>query len=476
MEHKEIGELQNELNKEIGSGKTKGFHYTNKANIDDIGDTLEGKIGENLKGSFGKEVNPKLFYAYGVSGAIQILNRNLNLSAAATISFLNDGVHNKAFPNTVKADIENGKKDRVLTPLEAFEFSRKYLEEMALYTFDVKPTEYEHTPTPEQIEEVNDFVDSFEAVPVVSKDYVISVSEEDGKRNVSIDKQNIENSKPVKIKKLIGSLDEAIEALQNEPDSSRNPELGFLILKRDELSMMVRDATMGKLEQFQGKEVQEGNVDRFIFDEDKNRMVDIEANPHNAYTKVTKGEDGFYKSRNIGPEDGAALTTNGGKVAKYTDVMAAVYENKGMDLNPTIRGDVDLAGLFFKYCKLVEMAKRKHLIKDLEGGPDLDHLEFYGDELAALAKEINEACRGITRMDPKEEGNKNAALPTIEIDDELKGVYQKSSQEFVADMGKPEGFLGKMADVGSKFENDLKESRVVGNADKFKLAENDERN
>ena len=81
MEHKEVGELQNELNREDGSGKTKGFHYTKRSSIEEIGETLKGVIGDNSEQQFGKEVNPKLFYAYGVDGAIQIA-KIFNLSEA----------------------------------------------------------------------------------------------------------------------------------------------------------------------------------------------------------------------------------------------------------------------------------------------------------------------------------------------------------------------------------------------------------
>lgn len=475
MEHKEVGELQNELNREDGSGKTKGFHYTKKSSIEEIGDTLKGVIGDNSEKQFGKEVNPKLFYAYGVDGAIQIFNRNLNIAVGATISFLNDGKHSESLPNTVKEEVENGAKDRNLTPMEGFEYARKDLEGKVLYVFDAIPTKYENIPTSEQVAEVKGFVENFEAVPVVSGDYVMSANSNSGKSSVSIEKITPENSKAVNMKQLIGLIDESIEALQNESDSSQNPELGLLLLKRGELAMIVRDAAMSKLGEMQGREVEEGNVDRFIFNEDKIRLVDIEDRPHNAYTKVTKENNGEYVSRDIGEKDGVALVTNGGKVAKYTDVMAAVYGNRGENVKTTIHGDVDLAELFFKYCKLVDIAKRKHLIKDLEGGPDLEHLDFYGDELAAIKGEIEDASKEVYRMTPKTEEMKHTMLPTLEIDGELMANYQKSSQELVTGLGKPEEFLGKMSDVGAKLENDIRESRATEKANSQKETENDER-
>lgn len=466
MKEKEVGELIEDLKSGNNNRNSKGFHYTPKSNIADIGDTLKGKIGENSKGLFGKEVNPKLFYALGEDGALQIFNRNLNIAVGATISFLNDGVHRNALPNTVIEDIKEGKADRNLTPMEGLEYARKLLEEMVVYTFDVNMSEFEKAPTEEDIKSVSEFIDNFEAVPVVSGNYIMSVSEENGESKVSIEEQTNENSKPVNIKGLIREVDDLIEDLENAPEAEKNYELGLLRLKRGELSMMVRDAALSQLGQLLGRETKVGNVDRILFNEDKVRIVDVVSKPHNAYTRVTKTKDGKYESRNIGPEDGVSIITNGGKPAKYTDVIEAMYRNKDRDAKPTIHGDVDLIGLFCEYAKIIETAKTKHLIKDLEGGPDLESIMFYGDELVAFEAKANEACKNVMRMDPQEETSKKQ-MPIIDIADSLKEKYQIQTSEMIKGLGDTTRVIGAMKEVGDQLESDVRQTRQIGiNQDK----------
>ena len=424
-----------------------GVRYGYRGNYDPNIEEINGQRGANSDGLLGKEVNPKIFYAHGIDGALQIFNRNVNLVFQSSIQFLSDDVHKQYFPSTVETDIENGNPDRNLTPMEAIEYARRYLDSFVTYAFDERMTQYENPElTDERLSEIEAKIESYEAVPAFSDGTIISVEEgkNGGPAEIRLQKQTPENSKPVVLRDLIKSLDAQMEIFYAQGATDLNPEFGIIKAKRGELSMMLRKVATEMLRDSLGNVVSDGNVERYIFNEDKIRLIDIEKNPHNCYTAQELTEDGRLVARPIGEKDGLTVVTSGGKPAKYLDVITDLHSSYQGD-RPTIKGDIDFIGMLGEYNGLVKGAKEKHLIKDIEGGPDIKNLSFYGEAFIDFEKRLEEFSKGVRRMDPLDSAA-NRPLPRINIEDGIK--VRKSSEELIKDVmtnDKVVGFIDQAA-------------------------------
>jgi len=252
----DIEELVNLSAEELNN---KGFHYSLKEAYEDIKqEGLRGKIGDCSKGALGREVIPKVFFASGLEGAFQIMNRNLNLANQGLLIDLNNQTYIKYIPQSAQ---DRGLYTS-LTPIEAMEFQRRYFAQDYYYTFDQKRTVYEHDLTPEEFDSIQNLIDTYEDVPTINEEGdVIEYTDKRSKRYVGI-RSNVGSESPVNIKDLIKKIEEERHILLEVPEEERTYEetvsLQVLNNARAALAMKLRKVVEAELARLQGQVVEAG--------------------------------------------------------------------------------------------------------------------------------------------------------------------------------------------------------------------------
>ena len=422
--------------------KNKGFHYSLKAAYEEIKqEGLRGKVGDCSKGALGREVIPKVFFASGLEGAFQIMNRNLNLANQVLLIDLNNQTHMQYVPQSAQ--------DRglftSLTPIEAMEFQRRYFVQDYYYSFDQKRTVYEHDLTDEEFDSIQDLIESYEDVPTINDEGdVIEYTDKRSKRYVGI-RSNIGEESPVNIRDLIKKIEAERRILLEIPEEERTYEevvsLQVLNNARAALSMKLRTVVDAELSRLQGQVVEPGNVSRYSFNEDRLELVDYDENIHNCYVQITEN-GGRAESKRITENDGLAIITQDGKPMSASKAIIRLYEQFATpEMQTTLgrEGDLDLIPLFAEYVKIVDKLEERRAFTNLDGGPDLREASrnLYRindvDLLTEYEERLNKFVKNVVKARKIEK--KKPAVLTVDKDTAVYRAYHKDMKDLIGEIG-----------------------------------------
>lgn len=279
-----------------------GFHFTNldtrPNNIPDVG--LTPRIGDNSRGSLGREAIPKTFFSVGLEGMLQTYNRTLNIALDMPVSGFNSE-HQEYLPESAKVKTGNER----LSTEEAFEFMKNYFKAYTYLAFEAPHTEYEFQVTQEQIDKINEQI-------LKSKDY---------------------------------GLIEDLKALKKEglADVSN--------LSRKEISKLIRHDTLAQINELRGEKISDGIYDEVDYNDERCEWL-IQP-PNNTHTRIVIDNDGIHGVP-IRPETLKRVVSNGNR--DTISVVEALFQkrdkSKPYGLRIPRQYDVELIEAFLDYTKL----------------------------------------------------------------------------------------------------------------------------
>lgn len=339
MEKINIGNLEGGKVEDIF--REMAFHFSPKGKESSISkDGLLSQIGTNSSGTLGKEATPRISFSCGINGMMQMFNHTLGLFGQMEVSKLK--TYKECIPNFATIINDEDRKGKTLSVLEAFEATRKYMDDNIYYVFGLNPVEYANGDaiTSEFLEGINGNIDNLDITVDVKKftststeteieEFIEEVfpsnepeREDEKKEEVSSkDTKSEEDTKEAEKKErkekaieqiksilkgeggedgqfqvkfpktTVKILDELI--MKSISDKKENEELRSVIDSlRKELRVKIREVSEGEINSIRGKAIdtQGKNYEIIDFNEEQMRWYDARELPHNCKIRSQKTE------------------------------------------------------------------------------------------------------------------------------------------------------------------------------------------
>lgn len=368
-----------------------GFHFTDiENNVGISGTGLIPGIGANSKDKFGKEAIGKVFFARGIEGTMQIFNRVIILGYEIPINVYKADKDKSKY--LLELQSKTYKDNETMSLLEAFEYTRRSMEEKNYFTFDIHDTEYDkkidEEALPQQIKNINTHLDSIREIQInadFSKEEkaIFDRAYESAKtqrevREKSTDEiqaayiliNNLasEKSKLDKPRQTARGIDQCIENLLQGNDEEKKVAEKLTDIRKQITIAIRRESKKVVNNLIRGEIIPESyigaNAERIDYNEDRMEWIDTKRYPHNCHTMVLDVDNevegiNLPKGIGIGKDKLRLLSIDGKTPAKSIDVIKEFYEHatqKEKFSLSTTNGNKDeqMIGYFLEYIGIYE--------------------------------------------------------------------------------------------------------------------------
>ena len=310
------------------------FHFTSQSNLESIfNEGLRPLIGDNASGGLGQSAIEKTYISYGLEGVLQLYNRLISASFQQRIGDFNGISHKPFIPDSAQ---EKDSKD-FLSMIEGFEMIRQYMEDNVYFIFDATKTQYNHSISDEELEEIN---------------HQISELDESG----------------VNIIKQFNELKDRITELVRQNSQGNKEEILKLVSERNRLAILVREKTLPIINNRRGNILNENEnpiMEEIDYNDERLIWVNQMKSPHNTHTRIVDN-NGKPQGIRITKDMLRLFSINGKNQANGLEFLEAILSQVNSDdkiyLNSEKCHDCNLLFKFLEYVHLVEKYKENGLL------------------------------------------------------------------------------------------------------------------